>query len=377
MAESIVRKSRPAARAAPRKQAAPAASGLRGRIPALSPAQAGALRDFFAAPRHWSLGDGGTVQFMPGTTVAVGETFAVDAEGTRMLLQLDTAAAPQPEPHWSDHRGRARLLAWSLAHERPLMRLSEALGVSLLPQEADAAPEPDGDGLWLAFSIEDEAGHEGATRAAARVHGALHLPAAWLGRLQARAVPVYEDDPPPALGPWRALPVPVRLQFDGPTLDAGSWRGVRPGDVIVVGRGRMPALQARAAHRAWPLAAAPEGWRIAAPAQALSSVTERSPMNETDVPQNNDDGAERDAATGTQGNPDEIARSLPVQLSFDIGRVEIGVGELASLQPGYVFALPSHLEGANVTIRANGRDAGRGEVVAVGDTLGVRLLAWN
>ena len=35
------------------------------------------------------------------------------------------------------------------------------------------------------------------------------------------------------------------------------------------------------------------------------------------------------------------------------------------------------LEGANVTIRANGQAVGRGEVVAVGDTLGVRLLWWN
>ena len=77
------------------------------------------------------------------------------------------------------------------------------------------------------------------------------------------------------------------------------------------------------------------------------------------------------------GSGDAVARSLPVQLAFDIGRLEVNIGDLASLQPGYVFALPAQLQGANVTIRANGRTAGRGEVVAVGDTIGVRLLAWE
>ena len=92
-------------------------------------------------------------------------------------------------------------------------------------------------------------------------------------------------------------------------------------------------------------------------------------MSETDTA----DAAGDDA---TEAN-DTAARELPVQVAFDIGQIELSVGEMSSLQPGYVFALPTHLEGANVTLRANGRVAGRGEVVAVGDTLGVRLLSWG
>ena len=92
----------------------------------------------------------------------------------------------------------------------------------------------------------------------------------------------------------------------------------------------------------------------------------------------NDESRDDDAGVaGEPGSSDAIARNLPVQLAFDIGRTEVSLGELAALQPGYVFPLPAHLEGANVTIRANGRAAGRGEVVAVGSTLGVRLLSWD
>jgi type III secretion protein Q len=39
-----------------------------------------------------------------------------------------------------------------------------------------------------------------------------------------------------------------------------------------------------------------------------------------------------------------------------------------------VFELPSPLENASVVIKANGTPIGRGELVAVGDTLGVQLL---
>ena len=89
------------------------------------------------------------------------------------------------------------------------------------------------------------------------------------------------------------------------------------------------------------------------------------------------DETPNDAEGAEAGSGEALARNLPVQLAFDIGRLEVSVGDLASLQPGYVFALPAQLQGANVTIRANGRSAGRGEVVAVGDTIGVRLLAWE
>ena len=79
-----------------------------------------------------------------------------------------------------------------------------------------------------------------------------------------------------------------------------------------------------------------------------------------------------DAPGGGEG-----IEQLPVQLRFELGEVELSIAELSALQPGYVFPLASRLEGANVAIRANGRHVGRGEVVAVGDTLGVRLLAWS
>jgi type III secretion protein Q len=45
------------------------------------------------------------------------------------------------------------------------------------------------------------------------------------------------------------------------------------------------------------------------------------------------------------------------------------------MKPGYVLQLPMRLEDARVVIRANGVRIGHGELVAVGDVLGVQVLA--
>ena len=89
------------------------------------------------------------------------------------------------------------------------------------------------------------------------------------------------------------------------------------------------------------------------------------------------DNEQAGAAPSEAAPAADPARKLPVQLEFELGRTEMSIGELADLQPGYVFPLAAALEGSNVVIRANGRIAGRGELVAVGDTLGVRLLSWS
>jgi len=347
------------------------AGSLRGRIPHLQAAHAEALRDFFAASQHWALRDGGTLTFAPGAPGAVRATFALEGDGVPLALDLqsDEGATTHDALHWSDYSGRSRLLAWSLAHESQLMRLSDGLGVALIPVDGpDGADDGEPDArLWLEFAIRDA---DAALSAPPRHRGQLRLPYAWLPRLLDRAEQPFLDDPLPALGPWRALATPVAVRFDGPELTAADWQALRPGDVIVAGtRTRPPQVSAHAVGAAWPLAGTPGGWRVDGAAQSIPSAHRESPaMNDNETSA---------AAAPVEIDEDAGARKLPVRIEFEIGRIEMSIGELSTLQPGYVFALPAHLEGANVTIRANGRATGRGEVVAVGDTLGVRLLSWS
>ncbi|WP_407353236.1 type III secretion system cytoplasmic ring protein SctQ [Luteimonas sp. R10] len=352
------------------------ATPLRGRIPSLRAAQAEALRGFFSAPQSWYLKDNGLLHFMPGAAAAAGEAFELDAEGTRVGLRLQVAEVVAGDGlHWSDYSGRSRVLAWSLAHEPHLMRLSEALGVALAPLlDTDPETAAGDDAVWLDFVIDDDTGDAAvdAGRRPPPVQGALRLPAAWLDRVLTRAEPPVEGEPPPPLGRWRELPAGVSLRLTPQPLRADEWAALHPGDVIVVGRrDQPPRLEAHACGRLWPLATDPGGWRVAGPMQHPSTLSqETATMSEQETPAAEDAGShDADADAGV--------RPLPVQVAFEIGRLEMRVGELSALQPGYVFALPARLEGTNVTIRANGEAVGQGELVAVGDTLGVRLLSWT
>jgi type III secretion protein Q len=68
-----------------------------------------------------------------------------------------------------------------------------------------------------------------------------------------------------------------------------------------------------------------------------------------------------------------ILEDVPVRLTFDVGEREIALGELRTLQPGYVFNLGRDPRGA-VSIRANGRLVGEGELVDIEGRIGVSVL---
>ncbi|WP_101926131.1 MULTISPECIES: type III secretion system cytoplasmic ring protein SctQ [Luteimonas] len=349
------------------RPASPAPASLRGRLPQVSAALVEALRTFHDRARHWPAGDTRlslqTARRPPGDAPGV----ELDAEGSRLGLWLRSgdAAAADDALHWQDYQGRARVLAWSLAHEAPLMRLSDALGTSLLPL-VDADPAPTADCVWLDFSLP-------ATGDAPALAGTLRLPVDWLGLLRTRAQPGGA----PELGAWRQLTAAVRIALTVPPLPVADFRSLRPGDVVLAGNVRLPPLVAEAVGRRWPVRQTAEGWRVDGPAAPAPVHARSAPSRLETAPMTQQDAAPDAPNDDTSASPADPAATLPVQVDFDLGQVELTLGELAGLQPGYVFALPAHLEGANVAIRANGRVAGQGELVAVGDTLGVRLLSWS
>lgn len=68
----------------------------------------------------------------------------------------------------------------------------------------------------------------------------------------------------------------------------------------------------------------------------------------------------------------ERVSEIPMELSVEIGRVQRTVGETLSLRVGAVVTL-DRLTGEPVDLLANGTPIARGEVVVVGDKLGLRV----
>lgn len=95
------------------------------------------------------------------------------------------------------------------------------------------------------------------------------------------------------------------------------------------------------------------------------SVTAEQPSQATEPA----DGVERIAA-----EPIDIA-SMPVDIRFEAGRIRTSIDKLSRMQPGYTFELGYTLADQTIDITANGALIARGELVNIGDQLGVRITA--
>jgi flagellar motor switch protein FliN len=70
----------------------------------------------------------------------------------------------------------------------------------------------------------------------------------------------------------------------------------------------------------------------------------------------------------------DALHDVPLELTVELGRVELPLGELAAqLVPGAVLAL-DRPAGAALEVRVNSRLIARAEAVAIGERCGIRIL---
>jgi len=77
--------------------------------------------------------------------------------------------------------------------------------------------------------------------------------------------------------------------------------------------------------------------------------------------------------SGPTGLHDSDMDDLPVRLVFELGRVELSLGELQRLAPGALVPLGRPPD-EPLDIMANGRRLGPRTLVPIGGTLGVRIV---
>ena len=78
--------------------------------------------------------------------------------------------------------------------------------------------------------------------------------------------------------------------------------------------------------------------------------------------------------SGQTGLRDSDLDDLPVRLVFEFGRIELPLGEFQRLAPGALVPLARPLD-EPLDIMANGRRLGRGALVQIGESLGVRIVS--
>lgn len=334
-----------AARVTPRDD--PQVDALVGRLPRLSPDQAALLRitqdaRFAAWLRatlaHESLG----VAMRQPTPVW---TLTVDSDAGRLRLGLDPSDSPA--------------LQLALAHQP--QDVACALVTHLLDDWAEALAQALGP--LRVVEIQPEA-----------------LPdAPWPGRLpciQGGGLPVALLDADPAvldrlsrrmaslgadLSPLAAWPLRPVLRLFTRALPLSVLRSLQPGDAVLAdasgpllrcGIGRL--LQAR-----------------------LFIDLQEFTVHLAEAPTLADDPAASQPEDGVHGleAPPVVGalETLELPVAFELDTARVSLAELASMQPGYAVELAVPLAQAQVRLVCQGRTLGSGQLIAIGDQLGVRI----
>lgn len=164
-------------------------------------------------------------------------------------------------------------------------------------------------------------------------------------------------DAAPALPTDQPFPIRVAVRVGALALPLSALSAVRPGDALIPDRfplARNEAVIAVGGRHAATAKIDGKQARLLTPLQRVPP-SEEVGMAQTDV---------REA-----GALDDV----DVELVFELGRQTVEVGELRALAPGAVIPLGRD-PASPIDILANGRRVGLGEIVKVGETLGVRVL---
>jgi flagellar motor switch/type III secretory pathway protein FliN len=262
---------------------------------------------------------------------------------------------------WWDYQGESRLLAWTVAHTQLLGALEQILQEPLLPVgwcELAATPESSTN-IECSFVAQATDGRSSS--------GVLSLPLPMAERLGHTATTARRELE--ALG--RRLTGRLQVLLQTVAFPSRELIAAQIGDVLVLGQQErcwcnlklvyVPGGDTARPGMSWDVRYEADRFEICG--TACEGPVEANLLTQTTA----DD-------TTTASNP---LAAIPVLLEFEVGNLSLSLAELAALKPGYVFQLANRVVGAQVGIRANGTRIGQGELVAVGDVLGVQLLALD
>ncbi|MBU9311422.1 type III secretion system cytoplasmic ring protein SctQ [Burkholderia multivorans] len=174
--------------------------------------------------------------------------------------------------------------------------------------------------------------------------------------------------PPDAAALYANLPVPLAFELGRTALTAAELADVVAGDIIAIEHWRaheqdlLCVAYVRAAP-AWEITGRPAGNRLTV--QRIREMPLEPPRTDSA------------SAAAPDTPPADAPRSLDglaVDLRFELPPTSMPLGELVTLQPGAVIELPHGINQSVIHLVANGMLIGTGQLIAVGQKLGVRVV---
>ncbi|PRF73700.1 YscQ/HrcQ family type III secretion apparatus protein [Burkholderia multivorans] len=174
--------------------------------------------------------------------------------------------------------------------------------------------------------------------------------------------------PPDAAALYANLPVPLAFELGRTAVTAAELADVVAGDIIAIEHWRaheqdlLCVAYVRAAP-AWEITGRPAGNRLTV--QRIREMPLEPPRTDSA------------SAAAPDAPPADAPRSLDglaVDLRFELPPTSMPLGELGTLQPGAVIELSHGINQSVIHLVANGMLIGIGQLIAVGQKLGVRVV---
>jgi type III secretion protein Q len=229
---------------------------------------------------------------------------------------------------------------WLPEDEPPLPAAADARPAAFFRTTAESGSASDGGRGWVRF---DDA-------------------SAWAG-----LVPPLDPRRAASTDALARLRFPLRWCIGTTRIRLREVRGIGAGDIVSVeawaaaGAAIVVNAEVGGAHGQRMVALA-EGSRITIQ-QSREHIMNRNP-----------EPAQPASETQEAANaPIDRLDAMEVTLRFEVGDLQVSLGELRNLRAGHVFDLGQPLNRSEVRILAHGNLLGKGHLVAVGDRLGVRV----
>jgi type III secretion protein Q len=164
-----------------------------------------------------------------------------------------------------------------------------------------------------------------------------------------------------------SLHFPLRFQIGTTAIRLREVGSIQAGDIVSI-------EDWRAAGSAVVVTAelgGPAGRRLVALAEGSRITVQQS--RDSTMNRNSDTPPASADTQDAAGLPIDRLDALEVTLRFEVGDLQLSLGELKNIRAGHVFELGQPLNRSPVRILAHGNLLGKGYLVAVGDRLGVRV----
>lgn len=296
-----------------------------------------------------------------------------DTQALRIGLADDLVVLETPKLPWYQYDGAMRAAAWTVAHESFIELLCAVCGVDWnlncvdTPSTVSMQSEVE---CAVGFSVGCDNEH------ANDVRGIAYLPHALCRELHTRCEPGL---PNPI---WRRCSAYARCVIDMVTIDASELATLERNSIVLIDNRTLASIQPRVLltvgeHR-WLAEVDDTKLNILARSDRSlenPSTTCEDTIMESQTEADNTASSPCNTADGAYDAEPVDITSVPITLRFEAGRLALPFERLQSIRPGFVFELDQPLDQQSITIYANDKAVASGELVLVGDSIGVRLTS--